>query len=64
MNVAVDVENTGDLTAYEVVQLYIHQTYGTSSQLVHERKGFHWVSLAAHEKKTVQFALAAGDLTY
>lgn len=62
--VAVDVENTSDIPADEVVQLYIHQQYGSSSRPVRELKGFRRVSLRAHKKETVKFLLTKDDLTY
>jgi beta-glucosidase len=46
------------------VQLYIHQKYGTSSRPVRELKGFERVSLAPHERKTIEFTLTPRDLTY
>jgi len=64
VKLSVDVENTGDLAAEEVVQLYIHQKYGTSSRPVRELKGFERVSLAPHERKTIEFTLTPRDLTY
>ncbi len=64
LDVSVDVENTSDLAADEVVQLYLHQQYGTSSRPVRELKGFKRVPLAPHEKKTVQFVLSKEDRTY
>ena len=64
VDVAVNVENTSDVPGDEVVQLYVHQQYGTSSRPVRELKGFNRVSLAAHGKETVRFTLAADDLTY
>lgn len=64
VNVSVEVENTSEISGDEVVQLYIHQQYGTSSRPVRELKGFERVTLAPHEKKTVQFTLTASDLTY
>ena len=62
--VAVDVENTSDSIGDEVVQLYIHQQYGTSSRPIRELKGFRRVSLAPHQKKTVRLVLTKDDLTY
>ena len=62
--VAVDVENTGDIPGDEVVQLYIHQQYGSSSRPVRELKGFRRVSLRPHEKETVKLLLTKEDLTY
>jgi beta-glucosidase len=64
INVSADVENTGTSPADEVVQLYIHQKSGTSSRPVRELKGFRRVTLAPHQKSTVQFALTSKDLTY
>ena len=58
--VNVDVENTGDIPADEVVQLYIHQQYGSSSRPVRELKGFRRVSLRPHEKETVKLATDKG----
>ncbi|MGA8940520.1 MAG: beta-glucosidase BglX [Acidobacteriaceae bacterium] len=64
VDVAVDVENTSDVPGDEVVQLYIHQQYGSSSRPVRELKGFRRVSLSAHEKKTVNLVLTKDDLRY
>ncbi|HKR85069.1 MAG TPA: glycoside hydrolase family 3 C-terminal domain-containing protein, partial [Terriglobales bacterium] len=64
VHISVDVENTGNLAAEEVVQCYIHQKYGTSSRPVRELKGFERVHLAPHEKKTIEFTLTPRDLTY
>jgi beta-glucosidase len=64
IDVTVDVENTGDRTADEVAQLYIHQQYGSASRPVRELKGFQRITLAAHEKKPVKFSLGPGELSY
>ena len=64
IDVAVDLENTGNSTADEVAQLYIHQRYGSTSRPVRELKGFERVTLAPHEKKTLHFPLGPGELTY
>ena len=45
--------NTADRDADEVVQLYIHQRYGTASRPVRELKGFQRITLAAGETRTV-----------
>jgi beta-glucosidase len=60
----VDVENTSNIEGDEVVQLYVHQQFGSSSRPVRELKGFKRISLSAHEKKTIQFALSKGDRIY
>jgi beta-glucosidase len=64
LNVSVDIENTSDVPGDEVVQLYLHQRFGTSSRPVRELKGFRRVSLSPHEKKTVEFSLSKEDRTY
>lgn len=64
IDVSVDVENTGDVSADEVAQLYIHQQYGSTSRPVRELKGFERLTFAPHEKKTVHFSLGTDELTY
>ncbi len=64
LDVSVDVENTSDVAADEVTQLYIHQQHGTSSRPVRELKGYRRISLAPHEKKTIQFRLDKQERTY
>ena len=64
MDVTVDLENTGNSTADEVAQLYIHQQYGSTSRPVRELKGFERVTLAPHEKKTLHLPLGKDELTY
>ena len=64
LDVSVDVENTSDVAADEVVQLYIHQQSGSSSRPVRELKGFRRVALSPHQKKTIEFALSKDDRTY
>ena len=58
------MRNTSDRTADEVVQLYIHQRYGTSSRPVRELKGFQRITLAAGEQRTLTFALGPEQLRY
>ena len=64
LDVAVDVRNTGTVQADEVAQLYLHQQSGTSSRPIRELKGFHRVTVAPGETKTVHFSLTKADLTY
>jgi beta-glucosidase len=64
LDVSVDVENTSDVAGDQVVQLYLHQRFGTSSRPVRELKGFRRVPLSPHEKKTVQFSVGKGERTY
>jgi beta-glucosidase len=64
LTVSVDVENSSDLSGDEVVQLYLHQQFGSSSRPVRELKGFRRVPLSPHEKKTVQFSVDKKERTY
>ena len=62
--VSVDVTNTSDREADEVVQLYIHQRYGTSSRPVRELKGFERITLSAGETRSVAFTLGPDELRH
>jgi beta-glucosidase len=64
LTVAVDVENTGKVKGDEVVQLYVHQQYGSDSRPVRELKGFERVTLAPGEKQTLRFTLGPEELGY
>ncbi|WP_084250066.1 beta-glucosidase BglX [Sphingomonas mali] len=64
LSVSVDVKNTGQRTADEVAQLYIHQRFGTSSRPRRELKGFERLTLKPGEVRTVKFILSAADRTY
>ena len=62
--VSVDVRNTGARAGDEVVQLYMHQRYGSASRPVRELKGFERVTLAPGESKTVTFSLGPDERRY
>ncbi|GAB7044020.1 MULTISPECIES: glycoside hydrolase family 3 N-terminal domain-containing protein [Catenuloplanes] len=62
--VSVDVTNTSAREADEVVQLYIHQRYGSASRPVRELKGFRRLTLAPGETRTVTFPLGPAELSY
>lgn len=64
LTVSVDVRNTGQRTADEVVQLYIHQRHGSAARPVRELKGFRRVTLAPGETRTVTFRLGPAELRY
>lgn len=61
LSVSVDVENTGDRTGKEVVQLYVALVSFEVLRPVRELKGFEKVSLESGEKKTVTFSLDDRD---
>ncbi|MBQ8070383.1 MAG: beta-glucosidase BglX [Bacteroidales bacterium] len=64
VKVSVDVKNTGSMDGKEIVQLYIHDIYATSTRPVKELKGFQKVDIKAGETKTVEFTLTSEDLSY
>jgi beta-glucosidase len=64
LDVNVEVTNTGTREADEVVQLYIHQRYGTSARPVKELKGFQRLALAPGDCRTVTFTLTPDHLRY
>jgi len=58
------VTNTGAVAADEVVQLYIHQKYGSASRPVRELKGFERVALKPGEKREVTFTIGHDERNY
>ncbi|MBL8926440.1 MAG: glycoside hydrolase family 3 C-terminal domain-containing protein [Pseudonocardia sp.] len=64
VTVSVEVANTGDREADEVVQLYLHQRHGTASRPVRELKGFERVTLAAGESRTISFPVGPDERRY
>lgn len=64
LSVTADVTNTGKSAGDEVVQLYIHQKWGTDSRPMRELKGFERVTLQPGETKTINFMLGPDELSY
>jgi len=64
VTVSVEVTNSGAREADEVVQLYLHQRYGTASRPVRELKGFRRVTLAAGESRTLSFPVGPDERRY
>ncbi|MCU0429265.1 MAG: glycoside hydrolase family 3 C-terminal domain-containing protein [Cytophagaceae bacterium] len=62
--VRIDVKNNGNMTADEVVQLYIRDQVSSVTRPVKELKGFERITLAAGERKTVQFTIDASLLSF
>lgn len=60
----VTVANTGTKTADEVVQLYLHQRFGSSSRPVRELKGFLRVTLQPGQKQEVSFTVGREERNY
>ena len=61
---SVTVTNTGDRDGDEIVQLYIHDIYATSTRPVKELKGFKKVHIAAGQSVQVDFTITAEELSY
>jgi beta-glucosidase len=64
ITVSVEVTNAADREADEVVQLYLHQRYGTASRPVRELKGFQRVTLAAGQTQTLSFQVGPDERRY
>ena len=64
LTLAVDVTNTGDRDADEVVQLYVRDLVGSLSRPVKELKGFKRINLKKGETKTVSFTVTPDDLMF
>ncbi len=64
IKVFVDVKNTGDMEADEVVQLYIRDLVASLTQPVKELKGFARIRLKPKETKTVTFDLSTNILGF
>ncbi len=64
VTVTASVTNTGPVAGDEVVQLYIHQRWGSDSRPMRELKGFRRVTLQPGETQPVQFTLGPDELGY
>ena len=62
--ITADVTNTGKVAGDEVVQLYIHQKWGSDSRPMRELKGFERVTLQPGETKAITFQLGPDELGY
>jgi beta-glucosidase len=60
----VTVTNTGKMDGKEIVQLYIHDVYSTSTRPVKELKAFQKIFLKAGESREVTFDITTEDLKY
>jgi len=64
VKVSVEVQNTGRRTGDEVVQLYIHDIAASVTRPVRELRGFKRITLAAGEKRRVEFVLTPKELGF
>jgi beta-glucosidase len=60
----VTVANTGTRAADEVVQLYLHQRFGSASRPVRELKGFRRVTLRPGQKQEISFTIGREERNY
>ena len=58
------VTNTGTRAADEVVQLYIHQKFGSASRPVRGQKGFRRITLQPGQKQDITFTVGRNERTY
>lgn len=64
LSVEVTVTNSGERDSDEVVQLYIHQRYGTAIRPIRELKGFKRVHIKSGESQKISFSLTPRELRY
>ena len=64
LKVTVDVTNTGEVAGKESVLLFSSDLYASSTPDVRRLRAFDKVTLAPGETKTVEFDLAANDLSF
>jgi beta-glucosidase len=64
VTVSVEVANESDREAAEVVQLYLHQRYGTASRPVRELKGFARVVVPGGSSRRVTFTIGPEHRRY
>ena len=58
------VRNSGTRDGKEIVQLYIHDIYSSSTRPVKELKAFRKITLKPGESRDISFVLTAEDLKY
>lgn len=64
VRISAELKNTGDVTADEVVQLYVRDIAARVTRPVRELKGFRRIRLDPGETRTVAFELHTDDLAF
>jgi beta-glucosidase len=64
LTATVTVTNIGKRTADEVVQLYLHQRFGSASRPVRELKGFRRITLQRGQRQDVSFTVGPQERNY
>jgi beta-glucosidase len=61
---SIKVTNSGQIDGKEIVELYIHDVYSSSTRPVKELKAFRKIFLKAGESREITFDITADDLKY
>jgi len=64
VDLSVTIENTGDMSGQEIIQLYVRDVASTLVRPVKELKGFEKIHLEPGESQIVHFTLTPRDLSY
>ena len=64
VSVSVDIQNTGEVSGDEVIQLYLHDPVASVTRPLKELKGFRRISLQPGEKSTVTFSVGRKELEF
>ncbi|MGB2242776.1 MAG: fibronectin type III-like domain-contianing protein, partial [Porticoccaceae bacterium] len=64
LNVSIEIENTGQVEASEIVQLYVRDLVGDVTRPVKELKAYDRVTLTPGQKQTIQFELDTKSLNF
>jgi beta-glucosidase len=64
LSVSVKVKNTGTRTGKEIVQLYVHDLYGSVSRPMKQLKGFEKVELKPGESREITFTINPEQLSF
>jgi len=64
LNITIEIANTGNYDATEIVQLYIQDVVGSVTRPVKELKGFKRVFIAKGKKKSITFQITTNDLRF
>jgi beta-glucosidase len=64
LNVSIQIENTGQVEASEIVQLYVRDLVGDVTRPVKELKAYDRVTLTPGQKQTIQFELDTKSLNF
>ncbi|MGB1383310.1 MAG: fibronectin type III-like domain-contianing protein, partial [Porticoccaceae bacterium] len=64
LNISIVIENTGQVEATEIVQLYVRDLVGDITRPIKELKAYERVSLPPGKKRTIQFELNTNLLSF